>query len=472
MLNKALVHDVLEAALATGGDFAELFVENNAKNNITMINGVVERVQAGIDYGAGIRIFNGFNAIYAYTNDTSRDNLIKAAQTAAKALKKDGRTQALPFDNLQFDPIHGYKILPGTMQKSTIVAMLREAHTGASDRNALITQTSGNYIDSIQDVLIANSDGLWAEDRRVRTRVIFGAIASSEADKQEALSRPGKLSGLEFYDTINFTEMGRKTADIAVTMLRAKRCPSGKMPVVIDNGFGGVILHEACVHGLEATSVAKKASVFADKLGQKIAGDIVTAVDDGTMPNEWGSINIDDEGNKTRRNVLIENGILKTFLIDRLNGLKMGMAATGSSRRESYRYAPTSRMTNTCIVSGKDTQADIIADTEYGLYAKKMGGGSVNPPTAEFNFAVTEAYMIRNGKIAEPVRGATLIGKGHEVLLNIDRISDNFAMEQGICGSESGSVPTNVGQPMIRVKELIVGGTSSEAPRGGVNNEQ
>ncbi|GHU99237.1 regulatory protease [Spirochaetia bacterium] len=465
MLDKALVHDVLEAALATGGDFAELFVENNAKNNITMINGVVERAQAGIDYGAGIRIFNGFNAIYAYTNDTSRDNLIKTAQTAAKALQKDGRIQVKPFGPLKVDPIHVYKILPGDVQKSKIAAMLREAHNGASGFSSLITQTNANYSDSVQDVLIANSDGLWAEDRRIRTRCGFQAVASGDTEKQDAFTGPGRLSGLEFYDTINFNELGRKTADIAVTMLKAKLCPGGKMPVVIDNGFGGVILHEACVHGLEATSVAKKASVFADKLGRRIAGDMVTAVDDGTMPNEWGSINIDDEGNKTRRNVLIENGILKTFLIDRLNGLKMNMAATGSSRRESYRYAPTSRMTNTFISGGKDTQADIIADTEYGLYAKKMGGGSVNPPTAEFNFAVTEAYMIRNGKIAEPVRGATLIGKGHEVLLNIDRISDNFAMEQGMCGSLSGSVPTNVGQPMIRVKELIVGGTYSEDPR-------
>ncbi|GHT96946.1 regulatory protease [Spirochaetia bacterium] len=460
MLDKTLAHDVLGAALSTGGDFAELFVENNAKNTISMINGVVEKAQAGIDYGAGIRIFNGFNAIYAYTNDTSRENLLKTALAAAGALQKGGHTQVKPLVQLQYEPLHVYKILPAGVQKGTIAAMLREAHAGAVGRSPLIKQTQANYSDSVQDVLITNSDGLWAEDRRIRTRVGFGAVASSDTEKQDAFFGPGCLSGLEFYDTINFNELGKKAADIAVTMLKAKLCPSGKMPVVIDNGFGGVILHEACVHGLEATSVAKKASVFADKLGQQIASDIVTAVDDGTMPNEWGSINIDDEGGKTRRNVLIEKGILKTFLIDRLNGLKMGMDPTGSSRRESYRYAPTSRMTNTFIVNGKDKQADIIADTEYGLYAKKMGGGSVNPPTAEFNFAVTEAYMIRNGKIAEPVRGATLIGKGHEVLLNIDRVSDNFAQEQGMCGSESGSVPTNVGQPMIRVKELIVGGRS------------
>ncbi|GHU06841.1 regulatory protease [Spirochaetia bacterium] len=460
MLDKALVHDVLEAALSTGGDFAELFVENNAKNSISMINGVVEKALAGIDYGAGIRIFNGHNSIYGYTNDTSRENLIKTALAAAAALKKTASVQVKPFVNLDFDRIHPVKVLPGQIQKSRLVAMLREAHNAARAYDALVTQTVASFSDSVQDVLIANSDGLWAEDRRVRTRSGFGAVASSDTEKQEAFSGPGRLCGLEFYDTVNFAELGKKMAEIAVTMLKAKPCPSGKMPVIIDNGFGGVILHEACVHGLEATSVARGASVFADKLGQKIAADIVTAVDDGTMPNEWGSINIDDEGTKSRRNVLIENGVLKTYLIDRLNGLKMLMAPTGSSRRESYRFAPTSRMTNTFFINGKDKQKDIIADTEYGLYAKKMGGGSVQPATAEFNFAVTEGYLIRNGKIAEPVRGATLIGKGNEVLMNIDRISDNFSMEQGMCGSESGSVPTNVGQPMIRVKELIVGGRS------------
>ncbi|MDR2536168.1 MAG: TldD/PmbA family protein [Treponema sp.] len=460
MLDKQVVQDVFEAALSTGGDFAELFMENNTKNSIVMVNGVVEKAQSGIDYGAGIRIFNGYNAVYVYTNEASRENLIKTGLAGARAIKNSGRTQARSFEPYRFEPLHPYRILPGTRKKSGIVGLLREAHKGASDYDPLITQTIANYTDSIQDVLIANSDGLWAEDRRVRNRVGFEAYASNGTEKQGAFSGPGRLSGLEFLDTLNFEDLGKKIAGIALTMLKAKYCPSGKMPVVIDNGFGGVILHEACVHGLEATSVAKKASVFADKLGGKIASDIVTAVDDGTIPNAWGSINIDDEGEKTRRNVLIEQGVLKTFLVDRLNGLKMGMAPTGSSRRESYCFAPTSRMTNTFFVSGSDAPESIIADTEYGLYAKRMGGGSVNPTTGEFNFAVTEAYMIRQGKIAEPVRGATLIGKGPEVLLNIDRIGTNFAQEAGMCGSESGSVPTNVGQPMIRVKELIVGGRS------------
>ena len=241
-------------------------------------------------------------------------------------------------------------------------------------------------------------------------------------------------------------------------MLHARNCPAGNMTVAIDNGFGGVIFHESCGHSLEATSVAKGNSVFADKLGEQIASTKITAIDDGTIANEWGSLNIDDEGNPTQKNVLIENGILKSYMIDKLNGRRMGMKSTGSGRRQSYKYAPTSRMTNTYIAAGDDKPEDIIASISDGLYAKKMGGGSVNPVTGEFNFAVSEGYLVKNGKIQEPVRGASLIGKGSEVLMNIDMVGDNMEMAQGMCGSSSGSIPVNVGQPMIRVKDMTVGG--------------
>jgi len=241
-------------------------------------------------------------------------------------------------------------------------------------------------------------------------------------------------------------------------MLHADACPAGKMPVVIDNGFGGVIFHEACGHSLEATSVAKGNSVFCDKIGQQIASTKVTAIDDGTLANEWGSINIDDEGTLGRKNILIEDGILKGYLVDRLNGKRMNMESTGSARRESYKFAPTSRMTNTFIAPGNDDEKDIIKSIDNGLYAKKMGGGSVNPVTGEFNFSVLEGYMVKNGEIDRPVRGATLIGKGSDILMNIDMVGKNLVHGQGMCGSASGSVPTNVGQPMIRVSEITVGG--------------
>ena len=259
------------------------------------------------------------------------------------------------------------------------------------------------------------------------------------------------------FDNIDPEYHGREAARIAHTMLHAKNCPAGNMDVVIDNGFGGVIFHEACGHALEASSVSKGNSIFTGKLGQQIASTKVTAIDDGTIPNAWGSLNIDDEGNKTQKNVLIENGILKSYMIDKLNGRRMNMEATGSSRRQSYKYQPTSRMTNTYIAAGTDKNEDIMKSLD-GLYAKKLGGGSVNPVTGEFNFAVQEGYIVKNGVIQEPVRGASLIGKGSQVLMDIVMVGDNLELAQGMCGASSGSIPTNVGQPMIKVKNMTVGG--------------
>ncbi len=458
MLSKRVAELTLEAALSNGADFAELFVENKFSNSLSMVNGVCEKALSGVDYGCGIRIFNGLEAIYAYTNKLTEENLTKVAREAAQAMKGNHSLKPLAFMESKADENHFIRIRPDQISKQSVVELLHRASDAAKAFDPLITQTSGSYGDHIQDILIINSEGLWVTDTRIRSRIFFSAVASEANEKQTGHYGPGAMKGFELFDSIDMEKIGRDSAAIAVKMLKAGLCPSGTMPVVIDNGFGGVIFHEACGHSLEATHVAKKTSVFTDKLGQQIASSKVTAIDDGTIANEWGSINIDDEGTKTQRNVLIENGILKSYLIDRLNGKRMGMGSTGSSRRESYKFAPTSRMTNTYIDKGSDKASDIIGSIEYGLYAQKMGGGSVQPATGDFNFAVTEAHMIRNGKIAEPVRGASLIGKGSEVLLNIDMVSDNLSMDQGMCGSISGSVPTNVGQPMIRVSQMTVGG--------------
>jgi TldD protein len=264
--------------------------------------------------------------------------------------------------------------------------------------------------------------------------------------------------GLEMFDIVDPKAVGIKAAQQAAVMAGAGYCPAGVMPVAIENGFGGVIFHEACGHGLEASSVAYGQSVFAGKLGEKIANEKVTAIDDGTIPNSWGSINFDDEGTPAQRNVLIEKGVLKSYMIDKMGGRRMGMASTGNARRQSYAYTPTSRMTNTYIAAGEDKNEDIIASIEYGLYAASMGGGSVNPTTGEFNFAVNEGYIIRNGVICEPVRGASLVGKGSQIIQNIDMVGTDMDQAQGMCGSSSGSVPTNVGQPLIRVSTITVGG--------------
>jgi TldD protein len=317
-------------------------------------------------------------------------------------------------------------------------------------------------MDYDKKILIANSEGLITEDRQVRTRLFVTSIARDDNEMQTGSDNIGGHIGFELYDEKKVDAIAIESARIAKTMLLADKCPSGKMDVVIDNGFGGVIFHEACGHGLEATSVAKGNSIYAGKIGEKIASHLVTAIDDGTIENAWGSSNIDDEGFSTQKNVLIEKGVLKKYMVDRLNGRRMKMKPTGSSRRQNYRYAPTSRMTNTYIDNGHSTKDEIIENTASGLFAKKMGGGSVNPLTGEFNFNVMEAYIIKDGKIDKPVRGASLIGRGSEVLKNIDMVGNNLALGQGNCGSSSGSLPVNVGQPTIRVKNITVGGIKDE----------
>lgn len=458
MLSERVVTDVLLAAMSTGGDFAEIFLEDTYNTQIRMLDGAVDEAVSGRDFGVGIRIFQGLKCVYAYTNEIDREGLIRTAREAAAALHGAPAGRAVVLSRLAVERFNPVRLEPQQVPHQDKVEVMKRAHLGAAGFHHQITQVAVSYLDVDQNVFIANSEGLFVEDRRVRTRLSINAVASKDGEKQSAFRGPGRHMGFELFDRIDVEEIARDAARSAVTMVNAAYAPGGKYPVIIDNGFGGVIFHEACGHSLEATSVAKGLSEFSGRLGQKVASELVTAVDDGTIPNAWGSQNIDDEGTKTRRNVLIEKGILKGYMIDRFNARRMGMEPTGSSRRQSYKFAPTSRMTNTFICAGESTREEIIANTEYALYAKQMGGGSVNPATGEFNFAVAEGYMVRGGRIAEPVRGATLIGKGSEILQKIDMVASNLATGQGMCGSVSGSIPADVGQPTIRVSEITVGG--------------
>ncbi|NLL29970.1 MAG: TldD/PmbA family protein [Clostridiales bacterium] len=458
MLSKDILSSVLARCLITGGDFAEIFEEDTLNTSISLLNGVVENTISGRIHGIGIRIFKGFKSVYAYTNNTSLQSLLDTAEKAALALgdlKED--ISIVLNDKISYNN-HPVIYVPSSISTNKKIEVMKKGYKAAKEYSNDIKQVSVSYLDKEQNVLIANTEGLLAEDKRVRTRLAISSVASANGENQTGFEGPGAHKGFELFETIDPEYYGREASRVAHTMLHAKPCPAGKMTVAIDNGFGGVIFHEACGHSLEATSVAKGNSVFTNMLGKQIASTKVTAIDDGTIPNAWGSLNIDDEGNKTRKNVLIKDGILQGYLIDKLNGRRMGMEATGSSRRQSYKFAPTSRMTNTYIAAGNDKEEDIIKSIDNGLYAKKMGGGSVNPVTGEFNFAVSEGYIVKNGVIQEPVRGASLIGKGSEVLMNIDMVGTNLAQGQGMCGSVSGSIPTNVGQPMIRVKEITVGG--------------
>ena len=458
MLKQEVAQAVIAEALKTGGDFAEIFLEDRQNHNLSMLSGKVESVNSRRLHGAGVRVFSGFQGVYVYTNDTSREGLMACARRAASAINGKGGYAPKPLMWRDTPTIHTIREMPDQVKSSRKVEKMKAANAVLGQYDE-IKQGGVSYLDSVQRIWIANSEGLFTSDTRVYTRFAVHAIASNGSENQTGYDAPGAMEGYEIFDDrIQPEQVAKIAADQAVTMLHAPQCPGGVMPVVIDNGFGGVIFHEACGHSLEATSVAVGNSEFAGKLGQKIAADCVTAVDDGTIPNEWGSLNIDDEGTPTTHLVLIENGILKNYMIDMLNARRMQMPVTGSGRRQGYMFAPTSRMRNTYIAAGQDDEQEMIATMGDGLYAKKMGGGSVEPSTGKFNFSVGEGYLVKDGKIQHPVRGASLIGRGSEILLKIDRVGRDMQMAQGMCGSISGSIPTNVGQPMIRVSSMTVGG--------------
>ena len=458
MISREICQRGLQKAVSTGADYAEIFAENTVNHVINMIADKVDSINDAVIAGAAVRVYKGLRSVMASTVDMSEAGLLRCAESAAEALGQGEAQIDIVLQERLFGDIHQVKIVPSSVPNQAKVAILKEGYFAAREYDSAVKQVTGGLLDVDHNILIANSEGLYTQDRQIRTRMFISAVAEMNGETQTGSCAPGRRMGLEMFDTIDPKNVGIHAARQAVTMAGAGYCPAGVMPVAIENGFGGVIFHEACGHSLEATSVALGQSQFTGKLGQKIANEKVTAIDDGTIPGAWGSINIDDEGTPAQRKVLIENGVLRSYMIDKFNGRRMGMASTGSSRRQSYRFTPTSRMTNTYIAPGQDKDADIIASIAYGLYAKEMGGGSVNPITGEFNFAVNEGYLIRNGKICEPVRGASLVGKGSEIIQNIDMVGANLDMGQGMCGSSSGSVPTNVGQPLIRVSSITVGG--------------
>lgn len=453
---------ILEKALSTGASFAEIFFEHTINNSLEMLITGVSKSVTNVIHGASIRILDGTNEVFGYVNDWNVESLLNLAEKLSAGINNVNKTEVLEFNKQEERNIINPIIKPETISNDKKIEILSKISNGIKSYSDEIVQAIAMISDKEQHILVCNSKGVFVEDLRSNTRAFGIAVASYNGTMQSISDSIGDNCGYEFYENIDLEAFGKGIAESAVTMAHADEMTGGKMTVVVHNAFGGVLLHEACVHSLEATSVAKGASVFCDKLGQKIASDIVTAIDDGSRPNQWGSLNYDDEGHPTQKNVLIENGILKSYLVDYRNSLKMNHPVTGSGRRQSFQYSPTSRMTNTFFAPGKDKFEDIIKDTKYGLFAKRMGGGSVNPSTGEFNFTVSEGYLIEDGKITKPVRGATLVGSGSEVLLNIDRISDNLAFGHGMCGSASGSIPTDVGQPTIRVQNITVGGRGSK----------
>lgn len=466
-MNHVIDHDVLERVLASavrsGAEFAEVYAEDKRSTSASLDDGRVEQVTSGRDRGAGIRVVRGDTTGYAHTADLSESGLTAAAAAAAAAASGGGGgARVVALERRPRHVVNEIRQRPDEVGKAAKVELLGRIDEAARSAGGEIVQVVAGYGDSRKRVVIANSDGLLAEDEQVRVLVRINAVANGDAGMQTGFQSMGHTVGWEIFDSVDVAELARDAARQAITKLRARPAPSGAMPVVIRHGTGGVLFHEACGHGLEADHVAKGASVYAGKVGELVASPLVTLVDDGTMAGEWGTLGIDDEGRPTQRNVLISDGVLTDYMWDFLRARAEGRAGSGNGRRQSYQHLPMVRMTNTFVLDGPDDPDDIVAATDHGVYIAKLGGGQVNTATGDFVFGMTEAYLIEDGEITEPLREGNLIGNGPEVLRDIDMLGNDFAMgNPGTCGKDGQGVPVGDGQPTLRVKSLTIGGTAA-----------
>ena len=460
-MDKIKAERIIQAGLDRKADFVEIFEEETRNASVSFRDRKVESATAGTDYGVGLRLVYGTEVLYAHTSNDDEAHIIKLIDNLARSrgiILNNSSEPTVKLVGKIFENRHKIVKDPreiGQDKKLDLIKLADHVARGYSDK---IVQVNARAGDVVSSVLICNSEGLWTEDNRTRSRFTVNVTAESGGEIFTASEAPGTMRGFEFFESLDIAHYAKMASERAVLMLGAGYAKGGKLPVVMGNGFGGVIFHEACGHLLETEAVRRKATPFAGKIGELIAHPAVTAIDDGTIQNAWGSQNIDDEGNPVQKTTLIKDGKLQAYMSDRVGGKEVGAGITGSSRRESYQYAPVSRMRNTYIDRGASTVASMIGSIDNGIYAKKMGGGSVNPATGEFNFAVEEAYLIKGGKITEPVRGATLIGKGPEILPLISMVGDDLEMAAGMCGAASGSVPVMVGQPTIKVDNILVGG--------------
>lgn len=462
MIEPDLLERVLSAALASGGDFAEVYAEDKRSTSAFLDDGKVEQVSSGRSRGAGIRVVVGETTGFAHTADLSEPGLVAAARAAGAAARHgSARVNVAALTARTVVAVNEVLTAPGSVPTATKVALLGRADDAARSAGGSIVQVSASYADSAKTILVANSDGVLATDDQVRVMFRVNAVASGDAGMQTGYESAGHTIGFELFSTLDVAELAERAAKRAITKLAARPAPSGTMPVVIQRGSGGVLFHEACGHGLEADLVAKGASVYKGRRGQLVASPLVTLVDDGSMSAEWGAISIDDEGHPSQRNVLITDGVLTDYMWDHLRARAEGRAPSGNGRRQSYQHLPMVRMTNTFVLAGTDEPDDIVADTPHGVYVAQLGGGQVNTATGDFVFGMTEAYMIEDGRITTPLREGNLIGNGPEVLASIDALGNDFAMgHPGTCGKDGQGVPVGDGQPTLRVAALTIGGTA------------
>ncbi len=458
MLDNKDFDEVLDTALSNGGDFGEIFLERKKVTGISCEANRIERISSGLDVGAGVRVISGGNTYYAYTNDLSLEGLRRVAQKVASAGKK---LKGEVIYDMRRPEVRGEQYVemrPDKVQIDNKVDIVWRANNRARSVDQRIKQVAVGYGDVIQKVFIRNSEGLYVEDERVRTRLVVNSVAVDGGVIQTGYEAAGGFCGFELFAEDFPEELAEKAARRAVSMLYAKNAPTGKMPVVVASEAGGTMVHEACGHGLEADLVQKKLSVYAGKRGEKVASELVTVIDDATLRGKYGSLRYDDEGTPGQKTVLIKDGVLQDYMFDYLRAMNEGRASTGNGRRESYQDRPIPRMTNTYISPGKHDPDTIVKETHRGLLVKKMGGGQVNTTNGDFVFEVAEGYLIENGKVGSLVKGATLTGNGPRVLSIIDMVGNDLGYAIGTCGKDGQGVAVSDAQPTIRIPELVVGG--------------
>lgn len=453
-MNKEKLENLLNIMTSTGSNYSDIFLEEKSEITWKMIDSKIDDIIVENIKGVGLRVCDEHNTYYSALNDLNFDNLTLAATNLSANVNKKRIINDIKLNDLIDNSNKKTNKYLSNLEKKEYLLQIDKIARNFSNK---IDQVRAQFYEMEQDVTIASSDGKFVRDKRYLKRLTIVVYAKNKDKKAQSVYSIGSCSDYSFLDNIDIEKEVKELARISIEKLSADYAPSGRMPVIIGND-SGVLIHEACGHALEATSVADDASVLGNSLFKKVANNCVTIIDDGTLTNFFGSSDYDDEGTKTQKNILIENGILKSFLVDKKNSKRMNHHITGSARRESYHLSPTSRMNNTYLANGNKSLDEMLKSIEFGLYAKKMGGGQVNVVTGDFNFGVDEAYVIRNGKIAELVVGGSLIGNIKEVLNNIEMVSDDLNFATGLCGSESGWVPVTDGQPTIKLSSILVGG--------------
>jgi TldD protein len=461
MLADGVITKVLTAGLDRGADWAELFVEERKSTGIALDDSRIEDVTSGVDIGAGVRVVAGDAAAYAFTNVLTSEALVEAAAAAAAGLPGTGQKRPADLRRGTSGGRRRVAIDPESTSMADKTEVLRRADDAARSAGAAVRQVIASYADVRQKILVANSEGLRATDDRTRVRFAVQVVAARDGRIATGFEAPGHSGGFELLSDRPPEYVAGKAALKALAMLNARPAPAGEFPVVLAPGTGGVLIHEACGHGLEADTLVKDASVYAGRAGDRFGSQIVTIVDDATDAGAWGSYAIDDEGTRSQRTVLFEEGVLTGHLSDLKSARQIGHPPTGNGRRQSYAHLPIVRMSNTYLLPGDDSASDIIESVPRGVYAATFAGGEVNPATGNFVFGMAEAYMIENGQLTYPIRGAQLIGNGPKVLAAIDAVATDFDRKEGVCGKDGQHASVTNGMSTVLLSEMTVGGTET-----------